>query len=69
MLDERVALQCSLPDDLHAARLGLHAGELDALLGLVALDAAEPLEKVEMPPGAAILAVGDELHADLFLLA
>jgi hypothetical protein len=32
------------------------------------LDAVEPPEKVEVPPGAAELAVGDRLQADLLLL-
>ena len=68
VVEEGVAVEVQLAGHLHAARLGLHAGELDALLGLVALGAAELLEEVEMPPGAAIFAVGDQLHADLFLL-
>ena len=42
-----------LAGHLHAARLGLDAGELGALRGLVAFGAAELLKEVEMPPGAA----------------
>ena len=42
-----------LAGHLHAARLGLDAGELDALRGVVAFGAAELLKEVEMPPGAA----------------
>ena len=54
----------------HAQRLGLglDALELDALVGLVDLDARQVLEEIEVPPGAAELAVGGELEADLLLL-
>src|SRR5690606_7794887 len=52
---------------LDATRLGLHAAKLATLFGLVALDAVEALEKVEMPPGAAELAVGCRLQAGLLL--
>ena len=45
-----------------------HSGKRDAAVHLVALDAVEPPEKVEMPPGAAELAVGDGLQAGLLLL-
>ena len=34
----------------------------------MALDAVEPPQEVEMPPGAAEFAVGDGLQADRFLL-
>jgi hypothetical protein len=68
VVDEWVVLEVQLAADFHAARLGLDAGELDAVFGLIALDAAETFEEIEMPPGAAILAVGAELHANLFLL-
>src|SRR5262249_9674813 len=43
--------------------------ELDALVGLVDLNALEPLEEVKLPPGAAELAVGGKLQAHLLLLA
>ncbi len=42
--------------------------ELDAGGGLDRRDALEALEEIEMPPGAAELAVGGELQSDLFLL-
>src|SRR5262249_37175406 len=54
VIDEGVVLPVDFSDDPDAAVLGLDAGELDAVLGLKALDAAEPLEEVEMPPGATI---------------
>ena len=38
------------------------------MVGFVTLDPTEAFEEVEMPPRPAILAVGDELHADVFLL-
>ena len=44
------SVKSTLPDDADAARLGLDAGELDALLGLVSLDARKPFEEIEMPP-------------------
>src|SRR5262249_53069193 len=40
----------------------------DAVLGLVNLDAVEHAEKIEVPPGAAELAVARQLKAELFLL-
>ena len=49
-------------------RLRLHAAELDALLGLVNFDAVERAEKLEVPPGAAKLAVGRQLKPQLLLL-
>src|SRR5262245_64491889 len=54
--------------DAQALRLGLHATELNALLGLVDFDAIEHAEKVEMPPGAAEFAVGRKLKPELLLL-
>src|SRR4051812_29297393 len=60
VLDERVILEVQLAADLHAARLGLYACKLNPVFRLVTLDPAETFEKVEMPPGAAILTVGDE---------
>ena len=61
-------LEVHLAGHAHAARLGLDAGELDAVVGRVALDPAEAFEKIEMPPGAAVFAVGRKLQADLLLL-
>src|SRR5581483_8045948 len=42
---------------------GLHAGKLDALLRMEQLAAGELGEEIEMPPGAAELAVGRKLEA------
>src|SRR5205085_9937108 len=68
VIDEGVAVEMQLAGDAHAARLRLDPGELDAVFGLVAFDAAKALQEVEMPPGAPILGVRSDLHADLFLL-
>ena len=68
MLDHRVVGEADLAADLDALHLGLHALELDAVVELVELDAVEHAEEIEMPPGAAEFAVGDELEPDLFLL-
>src|SRR5205823_5334863 len=48
--------------------LGFDARKNDALAGVEHFDAVEALVEVEMPPGAAELAVGGELEADLLLL-
>ena len=69
MGEHRMVGEADLVDDPDAPRLGLHALELDAVIELVELDAVEHAEEVEMPPGAAELAVGRELEADRFLLA
>ena len=61
-------MKSTLPTTSEPARFGLHALELDALFGLVLLDAVEPRQEIEMPPGAAIFAVGDRLEPDLLLL-
>ena len=58
-----------LARDLQALGLGLHAVELDAVVEHDALAAREVPEEIEVPPGAAELAVGGELQADLLLLA
>ena len=68
MVEHRMAVEADLAGDLQRLRLGLHALELDAVLGLHHLDALQPAEEVEMPPGAAELAVGDRLQADRLLL-
>ena len=57
-----------LPVTRIAARLGLHALELDAVVEFVDLDVVEHAVEIEMPPGAAEFAVGRELQPDLFLL-
>src|SRR2546423_3028625 len=68
MLDHRMTGESDLADDVRPFRLGLHAGELDAVLDLLHRNAVEAAEEIEMPPGAAELAVGGELQAGLFLL-
>src|SRR5262249_31849567 len=64
----RMVGKADLAHDAQPLRLGLHAAGLDALLGLADLDAVEHAEKVEVPPGAAELAVGRKLKAELLLL-
>ena len=54
--------------DLERVGLGLHAVELNAVIGLVERHAVEAAKEVEMPPRAAKLAVGGELEPDLLLL-
>ena len=68
MLEHRVMVEADLAFDADAERLGLHALELDAVVELVDLDALQHAEEIEVPPGAAVLAVGRELEADLLLL-
>src|SRR5258706_6111543 len=63
----RMVGKADLAHDAQPLRLGLYAAELDALLGLVNLDAVEHPEKVEVPPGAAELAVGRKLKAEFLL--
>src|SRR5207253_5117928 len=68
MLEHRVAGKAELVHDADALRLGLHSLKLDTMVEVVALDAVEHAEEVEMPPRAAELAVGGELQTDLLLL-
>src|SRR5207244_1200206 len=68
VLEHRVVGKSDLALDAQALRLGLHAAELDALVGLEQLHPVEHAEEVEMPPGTAELAVARELQADLLLL-
>ena len=68
MLQHRVVGEAELADDARALRPRLQALECDALLHHVAFGAVEAPEEVEVPPGAAELAVGDGLQADLLLL-
>ncbi len=67
MLDLRMAGEIDLAVDLDGLALGVHAVELDRRR-LDQIDALQAPEEIEMPPGAAELAVGGELEADLFLL-
>jgi hypothetical protein len=68
MLDHGMAGVAELA--FHARALGprLRRGEGDALAHVVALDAVESPEEVEVPPRAAELAVGDGVKSDFFLL-
>ena len=68
MLEMRMAGEADLADDADALGLGLDAGKDDAPAGIEHLDAVEALVEVELPPGAAELAVGRELEPDLLLL-
>src|SRR5262249_38305310 len=64
----RMAGKADLADHAHALGLGGYAGKRDALAGRIELNAVEALVEVELPPGAAELAVGRELEPDLLLL-
>ena len=68
MIQHRVAGKAELADDPRRAVLGLHPVELNAVIDLGDLDPVEHAEEIEMPPGAAKLAVGRDLQPDLFLL-
>src|SRR5262245_749696 len=68
MLDHRMAREADLADDARALGPRLHARERDPLVHHVALETSEAPEKIEMPPGAAELAVGDRLQAHRLLL-
>ena len=62
MLDHRMRPgEAELADDVGPLGLGLHPGELDAVLDLLHHDAVEAAEEIEVPPGAAEFAVGGEL--------
>ena len=63
-----IGREIELARDLQALGLGLHAMELDAVRRRHALAAGQMPEEIEVPPGAAELAVGGELQADLLLL-
>jgi hypothetical protein len=68
VLQHRMVGEAELAGDADALRLGLDALELDAVVELVDLDVVEHAEEIEMPPGAAKLAVARELEPDLLLL-
>ncbi|CAM6676542.1 hypothetical protein KLQUCK387B2_25235 [Klebsiella quasipneumoniae subsp. similipneumoniae] len=57
-----------LAGNAHAVRFGLHAVELDPLLGIVTLNALQAVEEIKMPPCATKLAVGDHVQAAVALL-
>src|SRR5262245_39897378 len=72
MLDHRMAVEAELAGHVQYFRLGMRALERDtpgARLAPCAGDALQLLEKIEMPEGAAELAIGHGLQADLLLLA
>ena len=50
-------------------RARLRPLKLDLALALVGLDAVEAFQKIDLPEGATIFAIGDPAQADLFLLA
>ncbi|MNE25898.1 hypothetical protein D3C80_1192420 [compost metagenome] len=52
----------------HAVCFGLHAVKLDALIRIVALNALQPIEEVEMPPRTAELTVSHHMQATGALL-
>ena len=60
--------EVQLAGHLQALGLGLDAVELDAVVEHDALAAGQVPEEIEVPPGAAELAVGGELQAHLLLL-
>src|SRR5437762_624944 len=68
VLEHRMVGEADLANNAHRLRLGFDTGELDAVVGGVTLDAVEMLEKVEVPPRAAVFAVGRELQPQPFLL-
>ena len=68
VLQHRMIGKSDLAGDLDAARLGLHALKLNAVIELVDFHAVEHAEEIEVPPRAAKLAIGGKLKADLFLL-
>ena len=68
VLEHRMAAEIDFVDDARAFRPRGHAGERDPGVHRVALDAGEAPQKIEVPPRAAELAVGDRVEADLFLL-
>ena len=63
-----IGREIQLADDADRIIAGLHAGELDAVIGVIELAAGEMAEEIEMPPGPAKFAVGCELEADAGLL-
>src|SRR6516162_9988984 len=68
MLDHRMAGKSELAGDAHPLVAGGDAGKCNAGIHDVAFDAVETPEKIEVPPGATELAVGDGLQPHLLLL-
>ena len=69
MLQHRMAVEADLAGNAERLRFRLNALKLDAVVGLHHLDAVQPSEEIEVPPGAAELPVGDSLQPHLFLFA
>ena len=70
MLDHRMVRgKAERPHDMRRLRFGLRALELDAGCGLAQFDAVEQPEEIEVPPGAAVFAIGRGLEPDRALLA
>jgi len=68
MLHHRMAaMEAEFRDDTRPLGPCRHPGEGHAALHGVALDPFEAPQEIEMPPGAAELAVGDGMHTDLLL--
>src|SRR5262249_14191473 len=68
MLDHRMTGKSELAGDAHALVAGGDGGKCNAGIHAVAFDPVEAPEKIEVPPGAAELAVGDALQPHLLLL-
>ena len=68
MRDHGMVGEAELADDADALRLGLHTLELNSRGHLAQLDAVEHAVEIEVPPGAAELAVGDPRQAYRLLL-
>src|SRR5689334_7427421 len=68
VIQHRMAGKADFAVDLDGLGFGLHAVELDAVIGRVERHTLKSAEKIEMPPGAAKLAVGGKLEPGLFLL-
>src|ERR1043166_8655634 len=69
MLEMPMSGETDLADDADRFGLGLDTRKNDTPAGVEHFDAVEALVEVEMPPGAAELAVGRELEAHLLLLS
>ena len=67
VIEHGVAQVTDLAGDADALGPRVHAGKGHALRHLIAFDAVQPFEIIEMPPAAAEFAIGDRLQADLFL--
>ena len=69
MLEHRMAGKAELTGDAYAFITRHDGGKSDPAVHDMALDAVEPPEEIEMPPGAAEFSVADGLQADGFLFA